>query len=413
MKIQSVLFRAMLALLLSTLTPHLSTCLAQGSLTPPGLPAPTMKSLDQIDSHLSSAGEKRIDVLSLAGDSGNLHVITNSGSYYLSGNLMAAGAKNGIKIVGTNVTLDLNGFTVDGTGSTGTVDGISASGDNATICNGTVQKWTGNGVSCLGSTYVIRNLNCVTNNGSGIFGNLDTPVNNGYLVSSCHLFRNGSFGILIYFGSARIEGCTAIQNGSVDGSGGIYGGGLGGTVVNCVATANFNTNYAAISSSVVTGCDAELNTGDGISGGAVTSCFAESNGGKGISGTTVVNCTATGNGVGGIVVGSGCTVVNCSACNNSGDGIQFVGKCLIKDNNASSNSKNGLHVTGTSLTAVNRIDGNVATGNGMNGILWVNDLVVRNSCFLNTTANYSPAVGGGNTAPVQAASSASNPWANF
>ena len=35
--------------LLSTLNSQLSTCLAQGSLTPPGAPAPTMKSLAQIE----------------------------------------------------------------------------------------------------------------------------------------------------------------------------------------------------------------------------------------------------------------------------------------------------------------------------------------------------------------------------
>jgi hypothetical protein len=429
--------------LISAFSLQPSALFGQGSLTPPGAPAPTMKSLDQIDSHVSLAGEKRIDVLSLAGDGGNLHVISNSGSYYLSGNLTASGAKNGIKIAANDVTLDLNGFTVDGTGCSGTVDGISASGTNATICSGTVQKWTGNGINCLGSTYVLRRLNCQNNGQYGVLGNLDTPVNNGYLVSDCHFFKNGYWGILIYFGSARIEGCVAEQNGSAGGAGGIYYSGLGGSVINCVATSNFNTNNAgaAISASVVTGCDAEANQGDGISGGTVTSCTAISNGGKGISGgnATVVNCNASGNGGGGIVVGTSlsdqsggavlnccasvnsvagiiagtnCVVANCTAFKNSGDGIRFGGKCLIKDNNASSNSGNGFRVTGSGAGALNRIDGNTAVSNGANGILWANDLVVRNSCFLNGV-NYNPAVGGGNTAPVQAASSATNPWANF
>jgi parallel beta-helix repeat protein len=434
------LFIALTFLALATFNSRLSTLYAQGSLTPPGAPAPTMKTLDQIDSHVSLAGEKRIDVLGLAGDSGNLHVITNSGSYYLSGNVTASGTKTGIKIAANNVTLDLNGFMVDGTGSTGTVDGISANGDNGTICNGTVQKWTGNGINCLGSTYVIRNVNCLTNGQDGLLGNLNTPVNNGYLVSNCHFFKNGSSGVLIYFGSSKIEGCTAIQNGAADGSGGIYGGGLGGSVVNCVATANYNTSVPAIFSSLVTGCDAEDNSGDGISGTMVTSCLAVSNGGKGISGqgdgtvanctalsnngggivagtsdysgATVINCTAAQNSIGGIIVGTNCTVANCTAHNNSGDGIQFVGRCLITGNNASANHGNGFHVTGTSPNAVSRIDGNVATGNSGAGILWVNDLVVRNSCFLNGV-NYSPAVGGANTGPVQTASTASNPWANF
>src|SRR5690242_10873083 len=39
-------------LFLSTLNPQLSTCLAQGDLTPPGPPGQTMKSLDQIEARI-------------------------------------------------------------------------------------------------------------------------------------------------------------------------------------------------------------------------------------------------------------------------------------------------------------------------------------------------------------------------
>jgi parallel beta-helix repeat protein len=151
----------------------------------------------------------------------------------------------------------------------------------------------------------------------------------------------------------------------------------------------------------------------------VANCSASGNGGGGIvvgigfqTGATVLNCVATANSVAGIIAGTNCLVANCTASKNLGDGIQFGGKCVIKDNNASSNTGNGFRVTGSGVGAANRIDGNTAVSNGANGIFWANDLVVRNSCFLNGV-NYSPAVGGGNTGPVQAASSATNPWANF
>ena len=72
----------------------------QGSLTPPGAPAATMKTLDQVEARTP---------ISAAGFS-----ITESGSYYLTRNLEMSGAQNGISVAANNVTIDLNGFTING-----------------------------------------------------------------------------------------------------------------------------------------------------------------------------------------------------------------------------------------------------------------------------------------------------------
>src|SRR5215469_10506728 len=68
----------------------------QGSLTPPGAPAPTMKSLDQI--------EARTPISSLP------FTIGSSGSYYLAASLTGSGGNDGITVNADDVTVDLNGF---------------------------------------------------------------------------------------------------------------------------------------------------------------------------------------------------------------------------------------------------------------------------------------------------------------
>src|SRR5437588_4797633 len=73
---------------------------AQGNLTPLNAPNPTMKSLDQI--------EPRTPISSLP------LAITSSGSYYLTTNLTGVSGSDGITVTATDVTLDLNGYSLIG-----------------------------------------------------------------------------------------------------------------------------------------------------------------------------------------------------------------------------------------------------------------------------------------------------------
>src|SRR6266446_2752769 len=121
-------------LLLSVVSFELSA-FGQGSLTPPGAPAPTMKTLDQV--------EPRTPISAVPA------TITTSGSYYLTTNLtctLCGGGTNGITIVADGVTLDLMGF--DLTGTSGSGKGILASIGRTNLCvrNGTVRGWGGDGV---------------------------------------------------------------------------------------------------------------------------------------------------------------------------------------------------------------------------------------------------------------------------
>src|SRR5262245_34082852 len=86
---------------------------AQGTLVPPGPPAPSMKSLDQL--------EARTPISALP------YVITNGGSYYLTAMLTGISGTNGITILASHVTVDLNGFGL--LGVVGSLDGINVGAD--------------------------------------------------------------------------------------------------------------------------------------------------------------------------------------------------------------------------------------------------------------------------------------------
>src|SRR4051812_30803007 len=111
-----------------------NSILAQGSLTPPGVPAPTMKSLDQI--------EARTPISSVP------FTINTRGSYYLTGNMTVSGAAAiGITVSSDNVTIDLNGFNLSA-GGAGTGSGIfvSATRLNVHVHNGTISGFGNYGI---------------------------------------------------------------------------------------------------------------------------------------------------------------------------------------------------------------------------------------------------------------------------
>jgi hypothetical protein len=172
---------------------------AQGNLTPSGAPAPTMKSLDQV--------EPRIPI-SYAG-----YTITSPGSYYVITNLTGfnSGFSHGITISSGNVTIDLNGFTLQGT--SGSSSGIYISGDytNVIVRNGIVTGWGGNGVSWnypnlpAPQNIVVEHLT-VSGNYNGIV------TANGGLVSDCLVENNQIGGILVDGNGSQIIGNILLGN---------------------------------------------------------------------------------------------------------------------------------------------------------------------------------------------------------
>jgi hypothetical protein len=85
-----------------------------------------------------------IAVQDLPGSDTAVHVISTSGSYYLSANIQGEPGKNGIEIRASNVDLDLSGFHIlaaaDPAGLASGA-GILSDQDNVTIYDGTVVGW--------------------------------------------------------------------------------------------------------------------------------------------------------------------------------------------------------------------------------------------------------------------------------
>jgi hypothetical protein len=177
--------RLLLTLLfLSTINSRLSTIRAQGTLTPPGAPAPTMKTLAQIEPRIP------VDAAHTPGDFSDVFVISQPGAYYLTTNVIGVNSKAGIAILANNVTLDLSGFAMLGTSSS--YDGIVVySGlTNIVIRNGIVTGWgAGNyGIRCLGQNVIFERLNISANN----FG---MSCNSGNVVRDCVINANQRDGI--------------------------------------------------------------------------------------------------------------------------------------------------------------------------------------------------------------------------
>jgi hypothetical protein len=417
------------ALLFAAINSELATCRAQGSLTPPGAPGPTMKSLAQI--------EPRVDITTLPGNAYCQYLITNSGAYYLTGNITGVAGKCAIRIEADYVSLDLGGFVLRGVDPVFSAIQVTRAQRGITIENGTLTGWGGGGVEASQATESrFGNLRILDNAATGYATGLQVGSNclvssvtasgNDYygiyagersLVSDCIVRSNRLVG-LYAGGGSQVRNCQASQNVG----GGIRVGG-GGTLECCGADANGDHGLQVLDGGTATRCRASGNTNVGIflgSGGVATSCAAQANGNAGIAGgagSVVIGCSAISNRTSGISMGAGAVVRDCVARQNLHSGI-FLGnggggaaannECTA---NGSGGSDAGIHLQGTC-----RAEGNHVVANNPYGIVTTGSgsVVIRNTATANTNG-YSFA-SGTTYGPIQTGTGAItnlNPWANF
>ena len=280
---------------------QVSSAWAQGSLIPPGTPAPTMKTLAQI--------EPRIAIT----NTGFL-TISQPGSYYLTTNITVnSGAA--INITADNVTVDLNGFTLFSTASLANGSAILLSGgtlprSDILVMNGHVRggvtnnSGTYSGSGFLNGVYYAgpQPVNCrvanVSVSGCGLHGIYlgGDPTE----VESCTVRNVGGYGIV----ASRITRCSAYFCGNVAiyayVASDCYGYATSGSDAVFARVANNCFGIAATNGIGINAITAQNSYGQsdvshGVSGSVVTSCYGVSvlssgSGGSGVNAQVAQNC---------------------------------------------------------------------------------------------------------------------------
>lgn len=436
---------------------EIQPAVGQGSLTPPGPPGATMLTLSQVEPRTPVDSEH-------TGSGGSAEfLITQPGSYYLTTNIVGVSGEHGINISANNVTLDLNGFSLQGISSAYDAIYIHSDYTNITVRNGQISGWSntgayGHGIECLANNVIFEKLNIANCASNGVY------AANAAQISNVQVYGERTTGIVAGPGSV-------VENSSASGNAGFgFLAGNNSILRECSAEGNTNTGiYAFFSSNcVIQDCVSSGNgsgylySADGISvgnGGTVLGCSVANNSSNGITagnGCLIEHCTATANGNPSypndeIFAGNNCVIAHCVAvaydqdpegiycmgglvsdCSVSGayDGIFCVNPSVVKDCQLENNEDAGILVYGTGSQVI----GNTCNG-GLNGVAvnanqcriernqvagcdygiscdGTTNVIVLNSVEGSADDNYF-IPSGNDVAPIGTAATATSPFANI
>ena len=346
-----------------------------------------------------------------------LYHISEPGSYYLTHNINLAESglnnanRKGIYITSSNVTLDLNGYSILGDlppligdpdvddypiATPSSSEGIDVFGqlENITIKNGFIANWQGDGIEALFlDNSIFQDLHVSNVRGKGIVSD------NHNLFIECSAYFCGDDGLEGDISTNFIR-CNASAN---DGDG--INGSTSSQFINCNAYKNQQEGiFASGSGCLVLGCDVSDNLEYGI--------FT-------LSMSAVLKCNAYDNILDGIRVSTSSLVQDCYSGENHGNGIYTTGNnCRIINNVLQNNDLSGIHTDNTGIL----IQDNYACDNDVYGI-WVESidcLIIRNFAAgnvnqyqINSGSSYGPIVDVNNDGDISNVQESDHPFVNF
>lgn len=352
---------------------------------PPGPVTGTGKTLSSIEPRIA------VNETNTPGDSANVYRITESGSYYLTENLIGQPGKSGIAILAPDVTIDFMGFSAIGVA--GSFRGITTvfSATNVVIRDGAVSEFGDCGIYSTSSSLQILDMRVFGNEEAGI----RAPRGDGLVVSRCAVFSNEGAGIGVNALDTRVSECWISSNGN----GGLFV--LDGVVSDCIVSTNSGVGITGEGDLRVDSCEVHLNSGSGIQLnviGSVENCEITSNGshgvqtspgGSGLVGTSIAGCTITDNFGFGIVAPVAVNVEQCMVSQNTQGGIEIGIQSVVRGNTIRDGGV-GIHVTGSD----NVIDSNTVMLCDLGVQIDAPDnMVLRNVCFSNNEVTWNVVAG--------------------
>jgi hypothetical protein len=314
------------------------------------------------------------------------YTISATGSYYVTANLSGA---VGITISVSNVTLDLNGYTLKGTpGNNSEGIEVSVVCTNIVIRNGGVTNWGREGIKAtLASHSSFDNLQLVNNSFDGI-----AAGNNN--LASFLVAGNNSFDGIDFGESAVLLHCTAGSNLN-DG----MEADAGSSLLHCTARDNLQNGIRTTGTSTISMCSASENNNHGFSCG---------------SGSTVNQNIASNNSLSGFYLFSSTMASGNTAKLNGNHGFEWLNDCILQANSASLNSYSGFSTTYSG----GKIDDNSSTANAHHGYNIQNAggcQITRNTASGNGISAFNVLAGNAFATVVTSATinTNTNPFANF